>query len=105
MRFSRNTLAALLTIAALGALAAVALASGGSGTTTAPRPTAETDPPAQTRTVTSDDGTADQGPGDAPATPRARHDRGDDDGPGHDFEDDHRGGGNRGPGGGGSGRH
>ena len=82
MRSSRNTLAALLTIAALGA---VALAS------------AETDPPAVS---VSDDGTADQRPGDAPATPRARHDRGGDDGPGHDLGDDHRGGGNPGPGGG-----
>jgi len=71
MRFSRNTLAALLTIVALGALAAVALASGGHGTTTAPRPTAETDPPAH---VVSEDG------------------------PNHDIGDDHGGGDNRGPG-------
>ena len=77
----------------------MALASSGSPTTTAPAPTAETDPPAQVRTETvhrtvhvnaparsassDDDGTLDQGPGDAPRTPAApaqgtvRHDAGD----------------------------
>jgi uncharacterized membrane protein YgcG len=127
MRFSRNSLLALLTVAALGVLAAVALARGGDGTTTPPRPTSDTDPPAQTRAASSDDdGTADQGPGDFPATPRdaaeRRHDaddgpnheinndrdgdllddhgrHGDDDGPNHDIGDDHGGeGGNSGPG-------
>ncbi len=132
MRFTRTTIAAAATIAALGVLAAVALASGGEQTTSAPAPAAETDPPAQVRTETvhrdaaarsasSDDGTLDQGPGDAPATPVAptlRHDAnddrgdsgpgsqssgrthltsssgtggGDDDGPNHDVGDDHGG--------------
>jgi hypothetical protein len=130
MRFSRTSIAAAVTIVALGALAAVALASGGNQTTTAPAPTAETDPPAQVRTETvhrtvqrdrsassDDDGTVDQGPGDAPRTPVApaqttRHDvdddhgdddtsgpgsshsgrgGGDDDGPDHDRGDDHGG--------------
>ena len=140
MRFSRTSIAAAVTIAALGALAAVALASGGTQTTTAPAPTAETDPPAQVRTETvhrtvhrtaparsassDDDGTLDQGPGDAPRTPVAPaqtttsgHDAdddnrgpgspnsgrgGDDDGPGHDVGDDHggHGGGHSGHGGG-----
>ena len=40
MRFSRTSIAAAVTIAALGLLAAVALASGGTQTTTAPAPTA-----------------------------------------------------------------
>ena len=104
MRFSRTSIAAALTIVALGALAAVALASGGSGTTTAPAPTAETDPPAQVRTETvhrtvhrnaparsasaDDDGTLDQGPGDAPRTPVAPAQADD---RGHDFDDDRRG--------------
>src|SRR6476660_1524778 len=127
MRFSRTSIAAAVTLAALGLLAAVALASGGTQTTTAPAPTAETDPPAQVRTETvhrtvhrtararsastSDDGTLEQGPGDAPRTPVApaqttRHDDnggpgstsrgGDDDGPNHDVGDDH--GGDDGPG-------
>lgn len=122
MRFSRTSIAAAVTIAALGLLAAVALASGGTQTTTAPAPTAETDPPAQVRTETihrtvhrtararsassSDDGTLDQGPDDAPRTPvapaqTAGHDNsgpgstsrggGDDDGPNHDLGDDHGG--------------
>jgi hypothetical protein len=105
MRFTRTSIAAAATIAALGILAAVALASGGSESTSAPAPAAETDPPAQVRTETirrtvhrqaparaassNDDGTADQGPGDAPATPVAptvRHDAGDD--RGHDDFDD-----------------
>jgi hypothetical protein len=145
MRFSRTSIAAAVTITALGLLAAVALASGGTQTTTAPAPTAETDPPAQVRTETvhrtvhrnaaartassDDDGTLDQGPGDAPRTPVApaqavRHDAGDDrgggdnrgpgstsrggddDGPNHDVGDDnggddHGGGGHSGHGGGG----
>ena len=104
MRFSRTSIAAALTIVALGALAAVALASGGSETTTAPAPTAETDPPAQVRTETihrtvhrspparaassDDDGTLDQGPGDAPRTPVAPAQADD---RGHDFDDDRRG--------------
>jgi hypothetical protein len=122
MRFSRTSIAAAVTIAALGLLAAVALASGGTQTTSAPAPTAETDPPAQVRTETvhrtvhrtaraqsaasSDDGTLDQGPGDAPRTPvvpaqTTRHDDnrgpgstsrgGGDDGPNHDVGDDHGG--------------
>jgi hypothetical protein len=132
MRFTRTSIAAAATIAALGILTAVALASGGDPTTTAPAPAADTDPPAQVRTETvhrtvhrdaparaassDDDGTADQGPGDAPATPVAptvRHDAnddrggddhdnsgpgsessgrgGDDDGPNHDVGDDHGG--------------
>jgi hypothetical protein len=110
MRFTRNTIAAAATIVALGVLAAVALASGGSpGTTTAPAPTAETDPPPQVRTEvvrrtvhrdasTDDDGTADQGPDDVPGT---GHRHGDDDGPDHDVGDDHGHGGghdNSGPG-------
>jgi hypothetical protein len=105
MRFSRNSLAAVLTVAALGALAAVAFASGGDNATTAPRPTPETDPPAQTRSA-DDDGTADQGPGDRPATPVAGADRrgGADDGPNHDVGDDHGGGDNSGPGSSSSGR-
>jgi hypothetical protein len=111
MRFTRTSIAAAATIAALGILAAVALASGGEQTTTAPAPAADTDPPAQVRTETvhrtvhrdaparsassDDDGTADQGPGDAPATPVApAHDANDDrghDGPNHDLNDDHGG--------------
>jgi hypothetical protein len=102
MRFTRTSIAAAVTIAALGVLAAVALASSGSQPTTAPAPTAETDPPAQVRTEivhrtvhrtaparsasADDDGTLDQGPGDAPRTPvqgAVRHDAGDD-GRGHD---------------------
>src|SRR3954451_17985486 len=83
MRFSRTSLAAVLTIVALGALAAVALASGGSDRTTAPRPTSETDPPALIAAPAGDDGTADQGRGDARATrhdaAERRHDRGRDD--------------------------
>src|SRR4051794_27678705 len=129
MRFSRTSIAAAVTIAALGLLAAVALASGGSQTTIAPAPTAETDPPAQVRTETvqrtvhrtdrarsassSDDGTLDQGPGDAPRAPvapaQAAGDTnrgpgstsrgGSDDGPNHDVGDDHGGhGGDDGPG-------
>jgi hypothetical protein len=112
MRFTRTSIAAAATIAALGILAAVALASGGEPTTTAPAPAADTDPPAQVRTETvrrtvhrdapavrsastDDDGTADQGPGDAPRTPVApAHDANDD--RGHDINDDH--GGNSGPG-------
>ncbi len=112
MRFTRTTITALLAVAALGALAAVALASSGSPTTTAPAPTAETDPPAQVRTETvhrtvhvnaparsassDDDGTLDQGPGDAPRTPAApaqgtvRHDAGDDR-RGRDGDDDNSG--------------
>jgi hypothetical protein len=98
MRFTRNTIAAAATIVALGVLAAVALASvGGPSTTTAPAPSAETDPPPEVRTEvvrrtvhrdasTDDDGTADQGPGDAPG---AGHRHGDDDGPNHDVRDDH----------------
>jgi hypothetical protein len=133
MRFTRNSIAAALTIAALGILAAVALASGGDPTTSAPAPAADTDPPAKVQTETvrrtvhrdaparsassDDDGTADQGPGDAPATPVAptvRHDANDDhgnsgpgstsrgghdDGPNHDLGDDRGGhGGDDGPG-------
>ena len=90
MRFSRNSIAAIATIAALGILATVALASGGNKPRAPPAPTAETDPPAQVRTETvhrltararrrafglestDDDGTADQGPGDAPGTAGSR---------------------------------
>jgi hypothetical protein len=95
MFLSRTTLAAAATIAALGVLAAVALASGGEETTpAAPAPTAETDPPVEVRTQVvrrtvhkrprtatsgaraasssgSDDGTLDQGPGDRPRIPVA----------------------------------
>jgi hypothetical protein len=95
MFLSRTTLAAAATIAALGVLAAVALASGGEETTpAAPAPTAETDPPVEVRTQvvrrtvhkrpktatsgaravsssSSDDGTLDQGPGDRPRIPVA----------------------------------
>jgi len=117
MRFSRNSIAAAATIAALGVLAAVALAGGETNTTTAPAPTAETDPPPQVRTEvvrrtvhrnagaqtasSDDDGTADQGPGDAPRTPVAPvatatgHDVGDDHGRHHGGDDDHD---NSGPG-------
>jgi hypothetical protein len=95
MRFSRTSIAAAVTIAALGILAAVALASGGSQTTGAPAPTAETDPPAQAPMVTAtpspidDDGTPDRGPGDASATPIS---------PAHDANDDRGGHENSGPG-------
>jgi hypothetical protein len=79
MRFSRQSIAAAATIAALGVLAAVALAGGETEPTTAPAPTAETDPAPQVRTEvirrtvhrtasSDDDSTADQGPGDAPRT-------------------------------------
>jgi len=128
MRFSRTSIAAAATIAALGILAAVALASGGEQPTTAPAPAAETDPPAQVRTETvrrtvhrdapartassDDDGTADQGPGDAPPVPgdevkwvrtpvAPAHDANDDRGGdrGEDFDDDRGGhGDNSGPG-------
>jgi hypothetical protein len=107
MRFTRTSIAAVATIAALGILTAVALASGGDPTTTAPAPAAETDPPAQVRTETvhrtvhrdaparaassDDDGTADQGPGDAPATPVAPAHDANDDGPNHDLGDDRGG--------------
>ncbi len=52
MTFSRSSIAAALTILALGLLAAVALAAGGSepAATTAPAPAAETDPPVEVRT-------------------------------------------------------
>ena len=114
--FSRSTIAVGAVLAALGLLAAVALASGGEATpTTAPAPSAETDPPVQVRTKvirrtvhvrpqaaaassSDDDGTLDQGPGDRPQIPltsapatasgddHGRHD-GDDD----DFDDDNSG--------------
>jgi hypothetical protein len=88
MSFSRTTIATAATIAALGVLATVALASGGEEPTpTAPAPTAETDPPVEVRTQVirrtihkrpkatassgSDDGTLDQGPGDRPRIPVA----------------------------------
>ena len=85
MRFSRSTIAATATIAALGVLAAVALASGGAEAPAPPAPAAETDPPVEVRTETirrtvhrrakaarsDDDGTLDQGPGDAPRIPVA----------------------------------
>jgi hypothetical protein len=81
--FSRSTIAVGAVLAALGALAAVALASGGEAApTTAPAPSAETDPPVQVRTKVirrtvhvrpqssaDDDGTLDQGPGDRPQIP------------------------------------
>jgi hypothetical protein len=119
--FSRSTIAVGAVLAALGALAAVALASGGEAApTTAPAPSAETDPPVQVRTKvirrtvhvrpkaaasSSDDGTLDQGPGDRPQIPVASapaavatvsgHDVGDDHGRHHggddDFDDDHSG--------------
>src|SRR5688500_19437611 len=52
MTFSRSSIAAALTILALGLLAALALAAGGSepAATTAPAPAAETDPPVGVRT-------------------------------------------------------
>ena len=51
MSLSRTTIATAATIAALGVLAAVALASGGEEpTTAAPAPAAETDPPVEVRT-------------------------------------------------------
>jgi uncharacterized membrane protein YgcG len=112
MRFTRQSIAAAATIVALGVLAAVALASGGSEPiTTAPAPTAETDPSPQVRTEvvrrtvhrnagaqassSDDDGTLDQGPGDRPripvtAAPSATatgHDVGDDHGRHHGRDD------------------
>ena len=105
MRFSRHSLLVLLTVAALGVLTAVALASAG-----------DTAPPTASPAVASsdDDGTADQGPGDVPATPRDAAERRDDDrdrgrhgaddGPRDDMGDDRRhddledNHGNRGPG-------
>ena len=118
--FSRSTIAVGAVLAALGVLAAVALASGNEATpTTAPAPSAETDPPVQVRTKvirrtvhvrakassSSDDGTLDQGPGDRPQIPVTSapaavaavsgHDVGDDHGRHHgdddDFDDDHSG--------------
>jgi hypothetical protein len=126
MTFSRSTIAATVTVFALGLLAAVALAAGGSEkpTSAAPAPVAETDPPVDVRTKVirrtihrrpkapaaaaaapasittprsapapagrvsrgNDDGTADQGPGDAPGT-AASHDDWDDDS-GHGGSDD-----------------
>lgn len=93
MSLSRTTIAPAATIAALGVLAAVALASGGEEpTAAAPAPAAETDPPVEVRTQvirrtihkrpkatasgarassSDDDGTLDQGPGDRPAIPVA----------------------------------
>ncbi|HET8758692.1 MAG TPA: hypothetical protein VFM58_21930 [Solirubrobacteraceae bacterium] len=120
--FSRSTIAVGAVLAALGGLAAVALASGGDAApTTAPAPSAETDPPVQVRTKVirrtvhvrphaaaaaspsgDDDGTLDQGPGDRPqipvtaAPPVSGHDVGDDRGRHHggdddDFDDDRSG--------------
>ena len=118
--FSRSTLAVGAVLAALGVLAAVALASGSETTpTTAPAPSAETDPPVQVRTKvirrtvhvrpkasSDDDGTLDQGPGDRPRIPVTSapaavatvsgHDVGDDHGRHHggdddDFDDDNSG--------------
>jgi hypothetical protein len=117
--FSRSTIAVGAVLAALGLLAAVALASGGEpAATTAPAPSADTDPPAQVRTKvirrtvhvrpqasaasSDDDGTLDQGPGDRPQIPVTSapatvsgHDVGDDHGRHHgdddDFDDDHSG--------------
>src|SRR5262245_31364142 len=117
--FSRSTIAVGAVLAALGALAAVALASGSEAApTTAPAPSAETDPPVQVRTKvirrtvhvrpqssSNDDGTLDQGPGDRPQIPVTSvpataatvsgHDVGDDHGRHHggddDFDDDHSG--------------
>jgi len=93
MSLSRTTIATAATIAALGILATVALAAGGEEpATTAPAPTAETDPPVEVRTQVirrtihkrpkaaaaasssssgDDDGTLDQGPGDRPRIPVA----------------------------------
>jgi hypothetical protein len=111
MRSSRTTIAVIAAIAALGALAAVAFAAGGDPTPSAPRPTAETDPPVQVKTQvirrtvqvrrraasSNDDGTLDQGPGDRPqipvspgTAPATGHDVGDDHGH-HDEFDDHGG--------------
>ena len=118
--FSRSTIAVGAVLAALGVLAAVALASGSESTpTTAPAPSAETDPPVQVRTKvirrtvhvrpkasSDDDGTLDQGPGDRPQIPVTSapaavatvsgHDLGDDHGRHHggdddDFDDDNSG--------------
>ena len=111
--FSRSTIAVGAVLAALGVLAAVALAAGGDGApTTAPAPSAETDPPVQVRTKvirrtvhvrpkatasSSDDGTLDQGPGDRPQIPVTSapaaatvsgHDVGDDHGRHHGGDDD-----------------
>ena len=118
--FSRSTIAVGAVLATLGLLAAVALASGGeTAPTTAPAPSAETDPPVQVRTKvirrtvhvrpqaaaasssSDDDGTLDQGPGDRPQIPitsapatAGGHDVGDDHGRNHgddDFDDDNSG--------------
>src|SRR6185436_9937815 len=113
--FSRSTIAVGAVLAALGLLAAVALASGGEAApTTAPAPSAETDPPVQVRTKVirrtvhvrpqaaaasssspDDDGTLDQGPGDRPRIPVTSapatvsgHDVGDDHGRHHGGDDD-----------------
>ena len=111
--FSRSTIAVGAVLAALGVLAAVALAAGGDGApTTAPAPSAETDPPVQVRTKvirrtvhvrpkatasSSDDGTLDQGPRDRPQIPVTSapaaatvsgHDVGDDHGRHHGGDDD-----------------
>jgi len=114
---SSSTTAVGAVLAPLGLLAAVPLASGGAAApTTAPAPSAETDPPVQVRTKvirrtvhvrpqaaaassSDDDGTLDQGPGDRPQIPVASapaavsgHDVGDDHGRHHgdddDFDDD-----------------